>query len=103
MFFKNALEKLGIDVQVTRHGKFKGAVEPFILDKLSEENREQIKDYTGSIWEHVIETVSEAREIPVEKLRQDADNLTGNLATLAYENNLVDGLMYREELIDTLT
>ncbi|HBQ84177.1 MAG: signal peptide peptidase SppA [Bacteroidetes bacterium GWE2_41_25] len=102
MFFKNALEKLGIDVQVTRHGKFKGAVEPFILDKLSEENREQIKDYTGSIWEHVIETVSEAREIPVEKLRQDADNLTGNLATLAYENNLVDGLMYRDELIDTL-
>jgi protease-4 len=44
MFYKNALEKLGIDVQVTRHGKFKGAVEPYILDKLSEENKEQIKD-----------------------------------------------------------
>jgi len=45
MFFKKALEKIGIDVQVIRHGKFKGAVEPFILDKLSDENRTQIKDY----------------------------------------------------------
>lgn len=102
MFFKNALEKLGIDVQVTRHGKFKGAVEPFMLNKLSEENREQIKDYTGSIWDHVIETISEARGIPVDKLSQAADNLTGNLASLAYENKLVDGLMFRDELIDTL-
>ena len=55
MFFKKALEKLGVEVQVTRHGKFKGAVEPFILDKLSEENKAQIKDYVGSIWNHVIE------------------------------------------------
>jgi protease-4 len=102
MFYRNALEKLGVDVQVTRHGKFKGAVEPFILDKLSAENREQIKDYTGSIWDHVIETVSEARGIPSEKLNKAADNLTGNLASLAYENKLVDGLMFRDELIDTL-
>jgi len=102
MFYKNALEKLGIDVQVTRHGKFKGAVEPFILNKLSEENREQIKDYTGSIWDHVIENISEARGIPGGKLSQLADNLTGNLASLAYENKLVDGLMFRDELIDTL-
>lgn len=102
MFYKNALEKLGIDVQVTRHGKFKGAVEPFILDKLSEENRNQIKDYTGSIWDHVFETISEARRIPAENLRQVADNLAGYLASLAYENKLVDGLMFRDELIDTL-
>ena len=44
MFYKKALDKLGVEVQVTRHGKFKGAVEPFILDKLSDENKEQIKD-----------------------------------------------------------
>ena len=50
MFYKKALEKIGVEVQVTRHGKFKGAVEPFILDKLSEENKAQIKDYAGSIW-----------------------------------------------------
>ena len=102
LFFKNALEKLGIEIQVTRHGKFKGAVEPFILDKLSEENREQIKDYTGSIWSHVIQTISESRAIPQDKLSRIADNLAGNLASGALENKLVDGIMFRDELIDTL-
>lgn len=102
IFFRNALEKLGIDVQVTRHGKFKGAVEPFILDKLSEENKEQIKDYTGSIWKHVLETISEARGIPAEKLSSLADNLAGNMASGAFDNKLVDGLMFRDQLIDSL-
>ena len=49
MFYKKALEKIGVEVQVVRHGKFKGAVEPFMLDKLSNDNREQIKDYAGGV------------------------------------------------------
>ena len=67
MFYKKALEKIGVEVQVTRHGKFKGAVEPFILDKLSEENRTQIKDYAGSIWNQVIADISKSRNIPAEQ------------------------------------
>ncbi|MCX6325787.1 MAG: signal peptide peptidase SppA [Bacteroidia bacterium] len=102
MFFKKALEKIGVEVQVTRHGKFKGAVEPFILDKLSEENKAQIKDYVGSIWTHVIEYISKSRAISAEQLNRLADNLEGNVATNALENNLVDGLMFRDALIDTL-
>jgi len=102
MFYKRALEKLGVEVQVTRHGKFKGAVEPFILDKLSEENKAQIKDYAGSIWEHVIKTISESRNIPPDQLNLLADKLSGNIAANALENRLIDGLMYRDELIDTL-
>jgi protease-4 len=102
MFFKKALEKIGVDVQVTRHGKFKGAVEPFILEKLSEENRTQIKDYAGSIWSKVLADISKSRNIPVDELNKLADNLSGNLATGAFEAKLVDGLMYRDELIDTL-
>ena len=102
VFFKNALEKLGVEVQVTRHGKFKGAVEPFILDKLSEENKAQIKDYVGSIWNHVIESISESRDITAEKLNLIADDLSGNIAKTALANNLIDGLMYRDVLIDTL-
>lgn len=102
MFFKDALDKLGVEVQVTRHGKFKGAVEPFILDRLSKENREQIKDYVGSIWNHVIETISKTRDIPGDKLNLIADDLSANIATGALENKLVDGLMFRDELIDTL-
>jgi protease-4 len=102
MFYKNALEKLGVEVQVIRHGKFKGAVEPFILDKLSSENEQQIKSYVGSIWTHVISEISAARQIPSEKLNLLADNLTGYAASGAFENGLVDGLVYRDQLIDTL-
>lgn len=102
MFYKKALEKIGVEVQVTRHGKFKGAVEPYILDRLSKENEEQIKDYVGSIWAHVIDNISKSRGIPPDKLNQMADNLVGNVASGALENKLVDGLLYRDELIDTL-
>jgi protease-4 len=102
MFYKGALEKLGVDVQVTRHGKFKGAVEPFLLEKLSEENREQIKDYVGSIWNHTVKMISESRNMPEAKLNLLADKLTGYLATGALESRLVDGLLYRDELIDSL-
>jgi protease-4 len=102
MFYKNALEKLGVEVQVTRHGKFKGAVEPFILNELSKENREQISSYVGSIWSHVIDGISKSRGISPEQLNQLADNLTGYVADGALENGLVDGLVYRDALIDTL-
>ena len=102
MFYKKALEKIGVEVQVTRHGKFKGAVEPFILDKLSEENKAQIKDYAGSIWNQVIEDISKSRDIPAEQLNRLADNLDGSIASRAFESKLVDGLMFRDVLIDTL-
>jgi protease IV len=102
MFYKNALDKLGVEVQVTRHGKFKGAVEPYILDKLSDENKAQIQDYVGSIWNHITETISGSRNIPVDQLNLIADNLSGYLAAGALKNKLVDGLLFRDELIDTL-
>src|SRR5664279_3890521 len=102
IFFKKALEKIGVEVQVIRHGKFKGAVEPFILNKLSDDNKAQIIDYTGSVWNQVIEDISKSRNISVGQLNKIADNLDGNLASGALESKLVDGLMYRDELIDTL-
>ena len=102
MFYKKALEKLGVEVQVTRHGKFKGAVEPFILDKLSEENKKQIREYAGSIWDHVIKNISAARDIPAENLNTIADKLDGTIASKALESGLVDGVIFRDVLIDTL-
>jgi protease-4 len=82
MFYKKALAKIGVEVQVIRHGKFKGAVEPFILDELSKENREQIKDYVGSIWSHVVSDISESRKIPIDQVNKLADNLVANSASL---------------------
>lgn len=102
MFYRKALEKIGVEVQVIRHGKFKGAVEPFLLDKLSEENKAQIKDYAGSIWKSVLEDISVSRGISEEELNRIADNLDGNIASKALESKLVDALMYRDELNDTL-
>jgi protease-4 len=102
MFYKKALDKIGVEVQIIRHGKFKGAVEPFILDELSKENREQIKDYIGSIWTHVVSDISESRNIPVDRVNKLADNLVSNDAADALQNGLIDGLLYRDALIDTL-
>ncbi len=102
LFYKKALEKLGVEVQVIRHGKFKGAVEPYILDELSDENRVQIKTYVGSIWSHVVNNISADRGIPVEKLNSIADKLTAYVAQGALDEGLVDGLLYHDQLIDTL-
>lgn len=102
MFYKDALEKLGVEVQVVRHGKFKGAVEPYVLNGLSKENREQIEAYVGSIWKYVLGNISAARNIPVDKLNRLADELAAFNPQAAVENGLIDGFLYRDELIDTI-
>lgn len=101
-FYKNALEKLGVEVQVLRHGKFKSAVEPFMGDKMSEENREQIMTYMGSIWNHILNGISTTRNIPVEDLNRFADMLEIRDASDAEERGLIDGLKYRDEVLDEL-
>jgi protease-4 len=101
-FYKDALEKLGVEVQVIRHGKFKGAVEPYILDKLSDENRYQISEYVGSIWEHVVKAISESRGVPVERVMQLADSLAGFNAVLMTSAGMIDGTIYRDQLEDSI-
>ncbi len=101
-FYKEALEKLGVDVQVIRHGKFKGAVEPYMLDKLSDENRLQISEYVGSIWEHVVNSVSESRGVPAEKIMSLADSLAGYDAELMTSAGLIDGTIYRDQMEDSI-
>ncbi len=102
MFYKNALEKLGVNMQIIRHGTFKGAVEPFMYDRLSRENREQIASYTGSIWNHVTAGIEEARGIPVSELNHIADYLRSANPQEALDLDMIDGLIYRDQLTDTL-
>ncbi|HSH52347.1 MAG TPA: signal peptide peptidase SppA [Bacteroidales bacterium] len=102
MFFKEALVKLGIEAQIIRHGKFKSAVEPFMYNQMSPENREQIMTYMGSIWNHMLTRISESRNISVEQLNELADNLTLNNADAALEYGFVDGLKYKDEILDEL-
>ncbi|MDR1054945.1 MAG: signal peptide peptidase SppA [Prevotellaceae bacterium] len=102
MFYKNLLEKLGIDMQILRHGKFKSAVEPFMLDKMSPENREQIMAFMGSIWDHILQTISLARGISIDELNRIADKLELSTADNAKAKGFVDDLMYKDEIIAEL-
>ncbi|MDR1582188.1 MAG: signal peptide peptidase SppA [Prevotellaceae bacterium] len=102
-FFKGLLDKLGIDMQIIRHGKFKSAVEPFTLSKMSDENREQIKLYTGSIWIYILQTISASRDIDMKELNNIANNLELAVAEDALNKKFVDKLFYENELIAELT
>jgi protease-4 len=102
MYYKNILEKLGIEPEIIRHGKFKSAVEPFMLDKMSPENREQTKTYMGSIWNHWVDGISKSRNITVSELNRFADDLLIRNAKSTLENKLVDSLIYKDQVIDIL-
>lgn len=104
MFFKGLLSKLEIDMQIIRgpDNKFKSAVEPLLLDKMSEANREQIEKLLNSAWGQMLIAFNESRDISIEELNNIADQLELTSADKALEYNFVDGLMYRDELIDLL-
>jgi protease-4 len=101
-FYRDALEKLGIEVQVIRHGKFKGAVEPYMLDKLSDDNRQQITEYIGSVWGHVVNVISESRNITTARIMELADSLAGYRPELLESAGLIDGMIYRDQLEDSI-
>ena len=101
-FFTNALKKMGIEPQVIRHGKFKSAVEPFMLTEMSDENREQIETYMGSIWEHFLKNVASDRELTRNRLNEMAENLEIQTAEDAVRLGLVDSLFYRDQFQDHL-
>ncbi|HON17934.1 MAG TPA: signal peptide peptidase SppA [Salinivirgaceae bacterium] len=98
MLFKNTLKKLGVEPQVIRHGKFKSAVEPFILDEISPENRLQTATFLTSMWKHMLVKISESRGVETTKLQTLADNLILSSAQSAFENKIVDSLIYFDEL-----
>jgi protease-4 len=102
-FFKKALEKLDIEVQIIRHGKFKSAVEPFMLEAMSRENREQTMSYVGSIWNSLLTGIAEARNIPAEQMNEWIDNLEVYSAQSALDKKLVDGLKYYDEVLTELS
>ena len=94
MFFAGALQKYGIGVQVVRVGKFKGAVEPFILSKLSPENREQMQKLLDDVWGEWRNAVGASRKIQGNKLQAIADNQAVLQAEEAKTNGLVDQVAY---------
>jgi len=103
MYYKNALEKFGVEPQIVRHGKFKSAVEPFMLNEMSDANREQLETYLFSIWDDYVSKISESRKISVDSLNLFADSLMIATSTNALEHKLVDGIKYKDEVLTELT
>jgi len=102
MFYKGLLEKMNVDMQIIRHGKFKSAVEPFILDKMSDANKEQTLKYLSSIWNHLLDGISASRKISREDLNMIADSFRVQKAADAITYKLADRLVYKDELFAAL-
>lgn len=102
VFYKGALDKLGIEPQVFRHGTFKSAVEPYILNRMSPENRTQMETIANSIWGTMVEDIAEERNLSIDSLNMFATDLTAMMAEDALANRMVDGLKYEDEVEDIL-
>ncbi|MGV3460055.1 MAG: signal peptide peptidase SppA [Flavobacterium sp.] len=97
MFFKDFQEKSGIKMEVIRHGKYKSAVEPFLNNEMSPENREQLTALLTSIWTSVAADISKSRKISVDEVNGIAENLSARTADMAKTVKLVDKLGYEDE------
>lgn len=102
MFFKGTMEKLEIKPEIIRHGKFKSAVEPFMYDKMSNENREQVTVFLNSIWKNILSGIAVSRNLEVAKLQEIADGVLARNADEAVNMHLVDKLVYYDEVLDNL-
>ena len=99
MFYKGLLQKIGVEMMVFKVGTYKGAVEPFIADKLSDANREQITSYQNSIWGNITKGIAKCRNITVEDVNRFADEGAFFASPeKAVEYKLIDELKYRSEV-----
>jgi len=101
-FFAGAFEKYGINVQVTRVGKYKSAVEPFTRREMSPEAREELQKLLGDIWSGLLVEIGTSRNLTPEKLQSTVDTEGLIRASAAKEQGLIDRVAYRDEVYDGL-
>ncbi len=102
-YVKSALEKVGIEMQVVRHGKFKSAVEPYIQDKMSDENSLQSQTLLNDIWNNMLLEISVSRKIDTEVLNKYADELAlVSNQNFCVSSGIIDSLMYRSDFLTYL-
>lgn len=97
MFYKGFLDKANLDIQVIRHGQFKSAVEPYLLDKMSEANRLQMSTLANSLWNTMLTQISASRDISIEKLNEIADNLLCENAQASVDLGIADVICHFSE------
>jgi protease-4 len=101
-FLKGALDKLGIEAQIIKVGTFKSAVEPLVLTKMSDPNRLQVTSYLGSLYDHFLTGISKSRGINKDSLFNYANEARVQFPEDALRLKLVDGLKYKDEILDDL-
>lgn len=101
-FLKGALDKLGVEVQIIKVGTYKSAVEPFFLTKMSDPNRLQVTSYLGSLYDHFLTGISKSRGISKDSLFSYANNGRVQFPEDAVKFKLLDGLKYKDEILDDL-
>lgn len=102
IFYKKLLDKLDIEMQIVRgpNNKFKSAVEPYFLEKMSDANREQMDKLLNSVWYQVLSDINKTRNISIKRINELADELALTFdANLALEEGFIDGLYYRDQII----
>ncbi|MEO8746846.1 MAG: signal peptide peptidase SppA [Rhodanobacter sp.] len=109
LYYKDLLDKLGVDVHLFRVGEYKSAAEPYILDHASDDSKRADSYWLGGLWDTWLAEVARLRKIDATTLRDDVDNLPehiastqGDLAQLAVNEHLADGVATRAELIAVL-
>ena len=102
MFYKNLLDKLDIEMQIIRgpNNKYKSAVEPYFLDKMSDANREQMTVLLNTLWNKIVSDICAARGTDAQRLNMLVDNLDLTFdVSIAHREKFIDGLAYRDEII----
>lgn len=102
MFFKDFQDKTGVKMEVIRHGKYKSAVEPFLDNKMSDANREQISELLNSVWNSVTADISKSRNVSVAKLNEIANGLLARTPEMAKAEKLVDVVAYEDVYHDAI-
>jgi len=102
LYYADFQDKYGLKMEVVRHGKYKSGAEPYMFNKMSDENREQIKSFLTAIWDAMLQEMAVSRNKTVEELNKLADVAGGRNANLASENKLIDQVAYQDEYISFL-
>ena len=102
LFYKNFGEKYGIGFDIFRHGKYKSAIEPYMRDKMSDENRQQYKELLDDMWSKVSSDISQSRKLPISSVNLTADSLYGFVAEYAVAHKLTDRLVTESQYYDII-
>lgn len=103
VYYKDLLDKIGVEMQIVKVGTYKSAVEPYILNEMSEANREQISTYCSETWNEMVKDVAKSRKLSADKLNALADSSMLMRGTNTYKTSkLVDKLAYSDQVSNTI-